>query len=1001
METIWTPLVADDDMAFTAMRHGHDLHHLRATLEAIRDGTLTVRLTAAQVHKVVRDPASPPLMELMARGTFARTEAEANDLLMKQARASMMMNESKATVAPPPAPAAPGVAGWRPAFAVPAAQAHLYTWHRTIRYRMECAHHHLSNNNNDKLLQRKLQRFCDAHMAAIVYLDSVPDPRDDLIDVPRLLACWGRGLGPTHYEADASYVKVTRTVHKMRDTPLEVIGNQDGSWTIPGPPCADAVWLLDGPDHEWNPFPEANKRPADYTYYRSMVAVLNRIAREGDGGDALWAYYVSFVDIFAHMIEVGRADDAYLLTPRNGDGPTPWELYHNNVDTRAFTAGDLPDLYHVLAGIPLQGEQHTPAHDIGHVYQKSLPFACQRRHVTRLVVNRIEADDAFWRVFSKLTWCLLADMYPAPCGGGGGRAPPSMRALLRAKELTDSKELLTAAIDVGQRNVATNGGPLVVFTIVRAHIVYMASTNEQYTQQARRCIDWDYFVRDTMDLAAILRAHPLFAAVDPFAQARASLSKTVKSPNTRVHRLRKRSMSIALTDRFNDMLEKVMLKDYQNYTQDAAKLRAGTDLLTGTVIGRYLARMNPNTVVPPIVPTTLVARAIEVSDAACAFYERALDVRCKSALLNALVRTRPSERMTPRAFAMMLAPELGGVSGGALSLLADLCTVYMVKAVPKEFRSRIERFFVHDFVVVCYYLNMVSLLENIAFEELDYDTTRRTHVAMCRVRHQLNAAAGDQAPLSMYDVSISLCCEKVCTRTEQGHRGDKHVAYNVDKQTYVCVHGKKGKKKATTATPAGGGGGGPNGGDDLVADAIKMNGRGAKRSKTMDDRKAVRNQRKAFSRIPCGQPVLQVSLYGRALVWGAVADSKVVYMFCPGCAALHEYSMCNFSASEAGAYRCVECSRKEVPREPHHECAYCLRSISSGGGTLDIINCDTGDVALANPETALSRLHFCTRHYYVAKRHHHNLPHTALWAYIRAKQERKNMLYAQGIYHKQ
>lgn len=75
----------------------------------------------------------------------------------------------------------------------------------------------------------------------------------------------------------------------------------------------------------------------------------------------------------------------------------------------------------------------------------------------------------------------------------------------------------SGAVKGGGSINGANGGPLVLFTVFRLHILYMASFNPQYIEHARKCIDWDYFEQDVMRLSGIIRSQNLFPE-DPFAQ---------------------------------------------------------------------------------------------------------------------------------------------------------------------------------------------------------------------------------------------------------------------------------------------------------------------------------------------------------------------------------------------------------------------------------------------------------------------------------------------------
>lgn len=980
-----------------------------------------------------------------------------------------------------------------------------YSWFYTVFYRVNGAFKlykaYTRVNPKDRFMDHKIRRFQEAHLRMVQFLDKLADQSNAAIGDEYAFASLYQKLGESHYDVDASMCKVTRTLHQIKRAPLDIIqeAHPDLYW-LPEEisqsirdKTIDTECLTCWIDGEWNPTGPTEPAFDTHTLFYGTVLVLNQIkeviASEDrlPVRDALWAYYVSFADLFYYA---NRFDDYYLTAPigslhgragkliQSGNASL-WELY-GTMDTRAFTAGDLPDFYHVLAAIPLWGEQHTPSYFIGKIYQKSLPFACQRRHLIKLVVKCIEDDPAFWRVFSKLFWVLLANLYPDElyCK----EATMGMRDLLRAKQLTDSKELLISALTAKQpgfkngpaergANTGANGGPLVVFTVFRMHILYMASFNEQYVGQAKRCIDWDYFKQDVLKLADIIRVQSLFPD-DPFAQARKQLSKTVKSPHSRVHRLRRRSMAICLMDQFNETLEKTILKDKQNFTNDFAKLLLitmplNTDIVPDeirvkfqeTVIGTHLHHAQKDCFDTAAIFATVLDKTVDVTRAAVAFYKKLMDVKFKAKILNALLRIQPEERLTQRAFSMLTLAEYGGISHHCVTMLSELVKIYHEKAVPKEFKQRIDKISIPHFMVVCFYFNMVALLEKISFVPLDADTVRRTDHAMITKRHHL--FPGQDIPDCIYNVSVALCCEKVCTLMGHGKHGDKKVAYDIEKQMFVCAHGKSmraaanaaaSKKKnqededdaaaaadeddedeeddddmlktGTNMTSILLGAQNDNDLDfdksilsavsfatDLTADASTMKGKGTKRSITMQERKAVRNERKAFSKIPCGQPVLTFSLRGRALIWGNTLENKTQIMFCPSCGALHVYSMLNFSGSESGMYRCNECARKELMHVEHRKCAYCQRT------TAGQINEDTRLEVLCplidptdpafdpclNPEGVLQNLYFCKTHFRIARRFVYvkgGVAKQDLWKLIKVTQDQRNLQYARGVYKK-
>jgi hypothetical protein len=807
-------------------------------------------------------------------------------------------------------------------------------------------------------------------------------------------------------------------------------------------------------------------------------------------------------------------DDAFLLTPigsemgRNhvtlnmSDKSSPWLLWGQCMDTRAFVAGDLPDIYHVLAAIPLWGEQKTPSFYFGKMLDKSLPFACKRRHIVKLIIKWIDLNAGFWSIFSRLMWVAFANLYP------GELATPhtttNMRGLLRIRELCSNKDTMRAALLYGCSHTSgVKGTPLIACTVFGLLIHYTVSFHPEYTAHARQCIGWDQYRQDVVALATTLRTHSLFAA-DAFGLVRSHLCKTIKSSASasRVYRIRKRSLCVALKEQFDETLEKKILRDQQNFINDLQKLKGETkggegkqvfssffsssslstakETLYKTVLGAHIKELGYDAAIDSLETLHLVIdKLIEICKNAETFYNAMLDVRCKSNILNATIRIQPEDRITRDAFLMLTQPEFGAITMHTVNVMMDLVGVYYNKATPKEFGKRIDKIPHKDFVIVCYYLNMVAMLAKISFTPLDADTIDRTHQAMISQRHHL--FEGQDIPIeTLYAVSIAPCCQRITTLMGQNKRGDKKVAYDMERQSYVCVHGKSLKLKATDNDSDSDEedddddsddeddsndkddddeeGGESDDSDveidataavleaqndaldmdflpnfgmgkeaDLVEDATTKKGKGKKRTAAMLERKAVRNKRKLFSKVPCGQPVLTISLYGRALIWGNTLERRSQIMFCPTCGALHMYTLLNYSASETGLYRCNECAQKELMHHIYRTCAYCQRPCAGTNNKLKmptpivgvpvptaadfslLVLCPLKDPTdstfdpLVTPEHTLQRLFFCKTHYRIAWRFNNTrggVPKAELWRAIKKEQERKQLQYANGIYHK-
>ena len=866
----------------------------------------------------------------------------------------------------------------------------LYTWYRAVWYRVNLSFLFVS--------QEKACVYANAHLPQIRYLDSLRDPLDAVIDVSKMQYTPIRGAATINENID--HFKREVIWRQVKQTPLQYLQEHfpDKRWTIESILEHDRkALMLEDPflddDDGWVPISPNDAPFATHSIYRACVFLANQTRKLGEElrgeelrgvlgeksketKDYLWIYYVSLVDFFSYVSMCDnpreQASDVYLLTPsgstvnRNKEANysaklTPWEMYGSHLDVRTKHAGDLPDIFHLINTIPLAGEQCTPTTRLGKIYQKCLPFACQRRLIIDLIVDTIQSDDAFSNLCAQLFWVMLAGLYP-----GDDRTGLTMRDLMRAKQLVQTKESLISMLQPPVGSACKNGAPLVVFTAFRLHIIYMASLNPTYVECARECIDWDNFVENTKESAALIRSSDLIPE-DPFERARTKMIKTIKNSNARVSRIRRRSLAVTLTKESNEVLEKLIFKDY------------------------FSNRNEP-------------------------FYARIFSIQCKSNITNFLLRLPASERFTHNSYSVLTLSEYGGVSLATVELMDALTTVYCTSnGMPKDFARVIDQFDVRDFIVVCYYFNIATELERISFIALDSETIRRTDAAIIS-KKRYNLYPGQRLPDDIYNIHIALCCGRICTLMGQGKFGAKAVAYDMEKQCFVCSKGKLSHKKNKLGADR-------NreaeededdeeeydidedieeedddeeedfaeaqndhidpienlllGGLDLVSDAVKQNGRGTKRSAEMSNRKAIRTERKRFNRVPCGQPVLTIPLRGRALIWGNTGEKQKQYMFCPQCGAFHVYSIFNFSGAVDGLYRCTECAAKETGHREYTCCAYCKREPFN---TIDV------------PNPTLERYYFCKNHYQMAKKWQHKCTSKDMLWKIIAKIEHKRKM---------
>lgn len=845
-------------------------------------------------------------------------------------------------------------------------------WYR-INVGIKLAEQVVCQFGRDHCFHQKMLRFLKAHTPLVRYLDSVAS-----VDEAYLCSLYV-SPGRATYPDDLDLCRVTKTLHTLRPTPLQVI---EARWPAP-------TWLwrveqvLELEEElqpreavirdvvDWTP---VELPPGEYRIYYACIHIINQCRRlalecqDANAVDALWRYRCGFVDVFFHQSTADAVTDAHLLTPahshkRRGGGteqsdePSPWELHGSHLDVRTFHAGDLPDLFHMLHSIPLWGEQCTPTTAAGKTYQKALPFACQRRLLINFITTSIAQEPALASLLCKLFWVTLAALYPGEATRAFTRI--SFRDVVRAKELTSSPQLLLEAINMCDTH--KNGAPLVVYTAIRQHIVYMVGmAGPTYAEYARYCVAWDAFVRNTTDLAVAVRESNLHPQ-DAFARARAAAIKTTKSEDALVHRLRRKGEAPIISARLNEVLEKTILKDRHD---------------------------------------RLAAAAAAAEDEMIDYYDSILRIECKAAIVNALIRTRPERRLSEEALMLLTLPEYGGIALETVAAMRQLVDIYRRSGKPLEFARCIDTMDGRDFVVAAFYYNTVATLANIDFVPLPAAMVVATDEAMLTHRHH----GEHELPRFCYQAYISLCCERVLNLSGTHVYGTKYVAYDIHGQQFVCT------KKGASAQHDDHQG---NSSDEEAADEAAEDEAGdgvffnlnsyvaplvaaqraavpkSARTVEIEERKAVRMQRKEFNRIPCGQPVLMVPLRGFALLWGNRLEKQQLHLFCPRCAAFHMYSPMGWRNSPDGTYRCNACARQEHRHLAQPRCAYCSKTTPSQMSPRYKLLVST--VTLREGEPPQAWLYFCRTHYEIAKRFSSRMMKRELWAVVQKVEARNRM----------
>ncbi len=360
---------------------------------------------------------------------------------------------------------------------------------------------------------------------------------------------------------------------------------------------------------------------------------------------------------------------------------------------------------------------------------------------------------------------------------------------------------------------------------------------------------------------------------------------------------------------------------------------------------------------------------------------------------------------------------LGGIGQDSIDQMYRMTDIYYnLAAKPAIFMRCMREFEGRDFIIACYYFNMVALSDNMDFATLPAETVRKTDKSM--LLRRCNAYPGQKVPLSVYNVAIAPCCGRVWDLMGDCKYGTKAVTYNIETSTFVC-----GKRKTMHARNKLGADmddeldddeddndddedqavlddDDVNDMDDNPFDAVgavidaqddqldlqvdlsmtKRRRRVPEEEKTekqiaMAARKAVRIECRCFNRPPCGQPVIVCNLRGRALIWGNRLEKQSQIMFCPECASKHVYTILNFSG--ATSYRCNECAMKDPLSADVMQCAYCQESPT---GQMS----DDYKLLIANAHPHLGPIgyewmYFCRGHFNIAKRHAHSMVRKDLW----------------------
>ena len=415
-----------------------------------------------------------------------------------------------------------------------------------------------------------------------------------------------------------------------------------------------------------------------------------------------------------------------------------------------------------------------------------------------------------------------------------------------------------------------------------------------------------------------------------------------------------------------------MCKNNTAYTTEASKCIDWETFKQGTLSTVYRYRKNSRTqnimkMCVDILKTDVFKLKEEWADVSKAFYvplddirsilyytrkvfkdlHCELDISVKENILNMLITVEVQKRFSPETLNIMRLERYGNISTRAVHAIYKLLDVYAQSAKPLTYKKVLDCLTIREFKVVTWYFSIIWTLERIQFVPLDVDTIARIDDAMRNSRYFLYK---DQ-PLNptVYNVCISICCNKLLTNVGNSTYGHDRIMYNIETGLLECA-----------------------------------------KTKTKTQKNAKKSEKKQFRIIPCNEnPVLRIPLKGYMLIYQITAEKKKRYMHCPQCAAFHEYDYTNWTDT----YKCEICVKKNSERI-YVTCCMCNDRLSP-----KLI--PKNNLIITDPTNAdepIQHLYFCKKHYRHARKMNTRLTKQQLFDYVTKKVTEQNRANAQIRY---
>ncbi len=876
-----------------------------------------------------------------------------------------------------------------------------YTWLSAVWCRVNLSaaylvYYAINHRHARHCLKEKLRAFEDAHIACVRYLDSLDDPCDDAIDAAHLESLYAP-IGISHYDGDRDLIHIETERVTCTRRPLQIIAED-------APHMAALHWRVEAVVREmregritwasWRRVAAAHYDPLElsdapqatlYTHrvYAACTYILAQCTamysnsehtlNTTEVNDALYFYHACFLDLFYFCLgrTDPRMDDAWLRTPNDElTSLTPLSYYYPS-DVRAYTSRDLPDCFHEIVDIPLRGENIPTATAIAGYIQKCLPFCGQQRGLVKRTRQCFYSEPGFAEIFSCVMWCMLTDMYPA-------RASTAcrvfdMRILMRSKQLCDDHSALLESVEL----TALKGRPgfigeqsrgcVIIKAAFMLWYIAMIADNTAYMAATQPYIDWACVRESTRARAQLIRHSDLYHD-DPFARARLTLSHIKVRPRMPVYRYRTPCLVLRLKDMLLKLLGKYVHASLHKWSTERSAMtrhrRAGHDpaahrheFFENAALFACLCSAGAD---------TAWERGVALATRTIAGLSSDVAPAVKTRILNIVIKLPPSARFTRLAFSILTQPGYGDLHPDAVAIVMELVDVYHGACMPAALKTVINKFTPVEARTIAWYLNAVSIVDNINVAPLHAEHVAAVDIAMKHRRYHMYP--GQRLSPAVFDVAVNLCCQNTNagtktiagTNTAMGTRvyGSVHIMYDMQSHRLLCAKSQKALAAAAAAVGVI---------ETEAEDDGNENGDFIQMSKQNEKQRSSNAKRKGFKVISCkNSPIIRIPLRGWRLVNGTQKGTRFQMLHCPRCAGFHRYAMSGWGASADGTYRCGECAAKEHATGTHvHRCDLCRARVSQKrAAKLALVVMDSD----ADPRDAYQHVYFCPRHFKYMKK---------------------------------